>query len=195
MKSLTIAEKSEDGKRSTVRVFTDRDIVDALEKKGVSKPIITQVLLGESVKPVTIFNLLNTTSNRLMEDLKSIATTKGQYSRAELEKKIKDYGAFANYEYPSEDGAISLSKIQTLYNNYNDEITNKFLEKDSPTKKDELTELVNKRNIMISVLEKRVREHIEEYYKNPEYKNNADKYNVEVLLEKLAKSKNVQERF
>ena len=130
-----------------------------------------------------------------MKDLKSIATTKGQYSRAELEKKIKDYGAFSNYEYPSEDGAISLSKIQTLYNNYNDEIINKFLEKDSPTKKDELTELVNKRNIMISVLEKKVGEHIEEYYKNPEYKNNVDKYNVEVLLEKLAKSKNVQERF
>lgn len=196
MKSLTIAEEGKDGKRSMVRVFTDKDIVDILEQKSVSKPIITQVLLGEPVKPVTIFGLLNTTYDRLMKELVSTVNTADESSVGdELSKKIISYGPFANFGYQYGDKTMSLSKISKEYNDINDSITNKFLEKDSPTKKDELLELINQRNIMITVLEQSAKNHIEEYYKNPEYKNKVDAYNFEYFSDKVWKSKNVKERF
>ena len=194
MQSLTIVEKDKSGKPVTIPVFSDRDIVAILEKQGVDKPTITQLLTGVPVKPTPLFSLINTSQTRLMNELKEISNTKGIYSESELEEKIKSYGPFANYEFTNESDSSSLSQITKDYNDYNDQIINKFLEKDSPTKQNELNEIINDRNIMIEVLENEVRQHIESYYKDPAYKNEIDAYHIEYLIDKLLKAKNVAER-
>jgi hypothetical protein len=193
MKSLTV-KKEKDGKPKEVRVFDDADIVNALEQKGVDKAIITQLFTGEPVKPLTIFSLFNTVSNRLMDDIKSIATVKGRESLDELKEKIVSYGPFANYEYPAKDEKIGLSKIAKIYNDKNDDIINKFLEKDYLEKQSDLTKLINERNIMVNVLEEEIKNHISGYYSDPEYKKKIDEYNTNYFVEKLLKAKNVKER-
>lgn len=193
MKSLTV-KKEEDGKPKEVRVFNDGDIVSALERRGVDKAIITQLLTGEPVKPLTIFSVFNTVSNRLMEDLKSIATVKGIESLDKLQEKIISYGPFANYEYPAKDERVELSKIAKIYNDNNDAIINMFLKKDYPEKQSDLTELINQRNIMVNVLEEEMKNHIDGYYSDPDYKKKIDEYNINYFVEKLSKAKNVKER-
>lgn len=194
MQSLTIVEKDKSGKPVTIPVFSNRDIVTILEKQGVDKSTITQLLTGVPVKPTPLFGLINTAQTRLMNELKGISNTKGIYSKSELEEKIKSYGPFANYEFTNESDSRSLSQIAKDYNDYNDQIINKFLEKDSPTKQNELNKIINDRNIMIEVLENRIRQHLESYYKDPAYKNKIDAYHIEYLIDKLLKAENVAER-